>query len=485
MADNTSKQRFDIKQKREVPISQDLAFAAMKMFPGYDQQTALTLYLIDQSEKQQKTDVEQTKLIQAQKNQNEKLSGAVKTIGQELDDLERQSQETDVELQRLKDLSGKLKPAADIQQQAIKVSSEELKNLEQQVMALQSQPGMNKDKFDLLVKYIEDVKNNKSLEPVDIGKIENLLNNLSTKQGASDELFNKTMSELEKTKQQLDRKEERFKSYISKKSAETITKAKGSAEEIKKYADIVAGYKNEIESLKNDLTTAEKAKDEILAIRSEFADELKTIKRSVARLKMNKQIPADSTNVAATTRDAAADAAASAISKAQAKARDIKHLSGEYKKQNDWAQSYTQQASQAPGFTSGDLFTDENDTITEDVRPAKNYSDKQYGFWLTKNLPLITQMFKNKFWDELSRKDPTYSDQQIAYTIEEYAPWLWNHEETALTKQIMDEFLDGVFDDLFEQPPEPEQGEFDFRESLDKIYEGMLDQIITKTLKKH
>ena len=88
--------------KMNMPLDKDLIYKARNMFPGYDSQQALTLYMARQVQDQEKTDSTQNKLIDTHKRENERLRSVIDNLGQELSDFEQQSAETDQEVQRLK-----------------------------------------------------------------------------------------------------------------------------------------------------------------------------------------------------------------------------------------------------------------------------------------------------------------------------------------------------------------------------------------------
>ena len=104
-------------------LDNDLMQRAMLRFPGYDSQQALSLYIADKATQQQKTDAAQNNLINTQQN-------AIKSIGQELQDYEAQAEETDREVERLKQLSGTLTTGSADRQQKAKVSADELEKLQ-------------------------------------------------------------------------------------------------------------------------------------------------------------------------------------------------------------------------------------------------------------------------------------------------------------------------------------------------------------------
>lgn len=494
--------------KRDVSLAQDRFRTAMINHPGFDKETALMLDIVDQTEKQRNIDKGQSELIQNLKGQNSKLVNAVSTIGQELDALEKQSAETDQELARIKDLSAKLKPAGDIQQQAIKASTEELKNLEQQVMSLKSQPGMDLQKYKEITSYIEQFKNNKSLDDNDIKKIQGILSTLTDKQGASDQVFNQAMTQLEKTQQSLDAKEERFKGYIEKKGKEAEERTKTTASELQKYAKIVDGYKDKIENFDKDFSQ----------IRAELLDKVHDIEDKYKYLDIKQQKQAapplkgqergdeltpDLPGIDAPQQEPRQASLPGVEEPANPYSDFATAVSApddqEYQRAAQMATTYNQDIAKSKPKASNvvPLKRRAAESISEDyVRPARHYEDEGFNKWLKTNLKHFVQIFKNIYYEKLKRINPTYSDQQIAYALEEYADWLYFEEKKLIEKGIpltketikplMDQYMAASRVELFKQPVEdPAQYRTYFSEGLDKIYENILDDIITETFKKY
>ncbi len=429
-------------------LDKDLMQRAMLKFPGYDSQQALSLYIADKAAKQQKTDDAQNNLINKQQS-------ALKTIGQELQDYEAQAQETDREVERLKQLSGTLTTGSANRQQKAKVSADELEKLQKDLEALKSKPGMDPEKYKEIEQQISALANSNGAEDADVKKLQNLVNNIQSKANVN---YDAVAAQLEKTKQDLDSKEMRFQNYID----DTNTYKKTSAEEIQKYSQIVDAAKEKIDNFDKFMNTE---RDNILNLRGEIqqmADEIATNIRFVK--------PSIRPNAAAV--------AQGAIDNAQAT-----------------SQVATQQ-SKPPEFDP-ELFGDEEDKPTiknrseskvfEEanmaVRPALDYShDPDKAEWMAKYLPMMVRSFKKKYAVELSKKHPTYSDHQIAYTIEDNIEFLFKHEENPISRQTMDAFYNWVKTDLFGQPPESstlhlKQNDL-FSESLDKTYSRMLDNLI-------
>ena len=133
------------------------------------------------------------------------------------------------------------------------------------------------------------------------------------------------------------------------------------------------------------------------------------------------------------------------------------------------------------GESTGSLLEDE----TAPFKIYKNWGEPKFNKWMKDNLPMLITLFKNKFREELSNKDPKYSDGQISYNIQEEAWYLKeifeNKEDSILTREKMDSYLTLVKRTLFSQPSNPTlhmQPNELFNESLDKTYSRMLDDII-------
>lgn len=440
-------------------LDQDLMQRAKLKFPGYDSQQALSLYIADKAARQQKTDDAQNNLINKQQS-------AIKSIGQELQDYEAQAQETDREVERLKQLSGTLTTGSAERQQKAKVSADELEKLQKDLDALKSKPGIDSEKFKELEAQINAMATNPAAEDKDIQKIQGLLASLQQKQSVGDQQYDALLKQLHDTQESLDAKEARFKKYIQRTSEKTRTDAQTSAEEMKKYADIVDSYKKKIDNFDEFMQSE---KDNILNLRGEIQQMADEIASNIRFVK-----PA--------IRPSAATVAQGAIDNAQASSQA--------------ATQQPQQQNKPPEFDP-ELFGDEEDEprtnyryeskVVEEtnmaVRPAFDYShDPDKAEWMAKYLPMMVRSFKKKYALELSKKHPTYNDHQIAYAIEDNIDFLFKHEENPISRQTMDAFYNWVKTDLFGQAPENatlhmKQNDL-FSESLDKTYARMLDKII-------
>lgn len=97
------------KTTRQVPVSKDVMHQARIAYPGYDDQTALTLYMVDEILSQKELDQEQSKLLNLQRIENTKLKNNLQDIAKEIEDLEQEAEQNDREIERLKQLIDRIK----------------------------------------------------------------------------------------------------------------------------------------------------------------------------------------------------------------------------------------------------------------------------------------------------------------------------------------------------------------------------------------
>lgn len=457
-------------QSRSIPVSKDLMYKAKLKFPGYDAQQALTLYMIDEFSNQRNTDDTQTKLINAQRSENEKLKGALSNLGRELDQLEKESVSNDNEIARLKDLTAKLRPASELTQQAAQVSAKEAARIEQELEKLKNKPGMDEKKYNELNSRVQELIKMPGISSKEVKELEQLITNLE-KQNVI------TASMFVDTRQKLDAKEERFQKYIEKKRSEIAGTAGQHASEMKKYADIVNSYKDEITNFKNFMN---QEKDSILSLKGDIENVVSNLQSKADEYLDFMDIRGKEAN----------QAAQQAIGNAQTKSQQTIQRAQpvDNKPQSSGPSALTSLSSDIEKELEKERHMANVSKniknpivpveLKEDVRPARTTGNPEYDEWLKNNLPILLKLFKNKFKEQLELKDPTYGDNQIAYEIEELASWLYNVPEEVLTKQHLIKFMNAVKVALFRQPVEPEQFDLDLRESLDKTYERMLDKLI-------
>jgi len=199
---------------RPLTLDRDIQRQAQIKFPDRSPEQAMSLFVADKLSNQEKLDYEQNKIINAQKRENDKLRRSLQDLSTELHDHEQHAQQTDVEVQRLKDLSAKLKPAGEIQQAASKASADKVEAMLADLENVRTNPSIDDKKFKELETKVQQMKGIADNNGID--KMQGTLNLLANKQGVSDQMFNKAMDQLSATQSELDAKEIRFQKSISK-----------------------------------------------------------------------------------------------------------------------------------------------------------------------------------------------------------------------------------------------------------------------------
>ena len=415
-------------------LDNDLMQRAMLRFPGYDSQQALSLYIADKATQQQKTDAAQNNLINTQQN-------AIKSIGQELQDYEAQAQETDREVERLKQLSGALTTGSADRQQKAKVSADELEKLQKDLEDLKTKPGMDPEKYKEIEQQINALANSNGAEDADVKKLQNLVNNIQNKANVN---YDAVAAQLEKTKQDLDSKEKRFADYVSdtntykktsSKDIEDLTKtselmARNSAEEIKKYSDIVQGYQKQIDNFDSEI---EKEKNAIIGIRKQIEQEVLGVNDLIARTKRKASIP---------------------------------WIAGKRPPGG---------APTTPTPPQQELQLEEDTKILNKQGILTTQDNSDYNEWRDDHIYGLFTLFKNKYVSFIQQNG--YSDKQIQDMLIKYLPKLYNlgDDSTPVTPKEVSDWMENEVKPKLEQ--EVVQTEL-FKESLDKTYSRMLDNLI-------
>ena len=469
--------------ERQLPAARDLMYKARTKYPSYDSQQALTLYMADQMADQLTTDLSQNKLINAQKRENEKLTNVIRSLGQELDNFEKQSQETDREVERLKQLSGTLSTGGAETQRKAKVSADDLEKLQQDLEMLKSKPGMDSEKFEQLQLQIKNITSNPSMDNSDLKKVQSLISTLEKQKTIGDDLYGKLENQLLITKKALDDKEGRFAKYIEKKKGEVSSVQTQSSEQMKQYAEIVKGYKDKIDNFEKEMSTttsgikndAEEARNILNVIKKIYNTTADIDPNAIPGSKPKPVSP--SAPISTTGSQPKVDAGAlagNAVKKAADSSRSPRYAKAS-KALNNWSKGI------------------EVDQLAESIQLVeypgekappkiyKDWGDPEFNDWMRDHLHILINMFKGKFRNELARKNPTYGDGQISYDIQDEAWYLkkiFDGNDPVLTKPKMDAYLDLVKMTLFGQPVEISHQDELFKESLEKTYERMLDNVI-------
>jgi hypothetical protein len=476
-------------------LDNDLMQRAMLRFPGYDSQQALSLYIADKAVQQQKTDSAQNNLINTQQN-------AIKSIGQELQDYEEQAQETDREVERLKQLSGTLTTGSADRQEKAKISADELEKLQKDLQLLKSKPGMDPEKFKNLETQIKELVDNPAAEDKDVNKLQALIARVQEKQSIGDAQFNELDKKLKQTQGELEAKERRFVKSLARNTSQFDKNASA----LKKYADIVAGYQHTIDNFEKEMNNttseikndAEEARNILNVIKQIYNDTTADVDPNA--IPALPELP-NKTNEPATTAMNKTSAIEPKYKKPDSPPTPISpkgskpHVDPDelarkaLTKASDSSRKYRDRSGELENLARGGNFDDLAESTQLDEYPGdkappkvyKDWGDPEFNEWMRDHLHILINMFKSRFRNELSRKSPTYGDGQISYDIQDEAWFLkkiFDGNDPVLTKPKMDAYLELVKMTLFSQPVEISHQTELFKESLDKTYSRMLDNLI-------
>ena len=474
-------------------LDNDLMQRAKLRFPGYDSQQALSLYIADKAVQQQKTDAAQNNLINTQQN-------AIKSIGQELQDYEEQAQETDREVERLKQLSGTLTTGSADRQEKAKISADELEKLQQDLKLLKSKPGMDPEKFKNLEAQIKELVNNPAADDKDVNKLQALIASVQEKQSIGTEQYNQLEKKLAQTQNDLEAKERRFKKSLARNTSQFDKNASA----LKKYADIVAGYQHTIDNFEKEMSTttseikndAEEARNILNVIKQIYNDTTADVDPNA--IPTLPELPNTDTSAPLSTKKSIKPTASKTIKKPATPSTRTEiepHVDADelarkaLNKASTSSRKYRDRSGELENLARGGNFDDlaESTQLNEypgDKSPPKVYKDwgdPEFNEWMRDHLHILINMFKSRFRNELSRKSPTYGDGQISYDIQDEAWFLkkiFDGNDPVLTKPKMDAYLELVKMTLFSQPVEISHQDELFKESLDRTYLRMLDNLI-------
>jgi chromosome segregation ATPase len=415
--------RTDDGSVRALPVDKDLIYRARNKYPGYSSEQAMILLIADEMQNQETTDSTQNRLIDTQKRENERLRSAVNDLGQELQNFEQQSVETDKEVARLKQLSGMLTTGSSGTQQQAKASADELEKIQKDLEALKTKPGMDPKVYNELNSQVKMLQTNKSTDKEDVKKLQDMVRDIENDATVN---YNEVARGLKDARARLAAKELRFKEY------------KTSFSDYKKITS------DKLEQFGTDMNKELEISRELRAGIMQDAEDISKMK-----VEISQSLDFINQNIEKMT---------SSNSAPDKKVADISWLVNNQKQQN-MPSSANVQESINEGY---------------DIKPSKQYRNPNYNEWITKHLPGLFAMFKGRFAKDLAEKD--YSDKQIADTVEQYVPLLYNlgNDKTPLTSEQVRLWLDNVKMKLWEQPVQQEM----FSERLDKTYERMLDKII-------
>jgi hypothetical protein len=417
-------------------LDQDLMQRAKLKFPGYEDQQALSLYMADKLNQQQKIDASQNNLINTQRS-------AIETLQGELD-------ANDNEIERIKQLTGNVTAGS-------RASSDALEKLQKQLEDLKSKPGMDPKKYKEIEQQITDLANSKGADDTDVKKLQGFVNNILNKANVN---YDAVAAELVKTKKDLLDKEERFQKSLTRNSLQFGK----NASDFRKYADIIGKYKKEFDTFDNEMKIMKGEQNDIKALRASVQQDAAAINKIKSDIEAKLDLVNDVTNKTFTQASPAQNDPTMEPNIRPVRAEPgVDALSSLLKGAED-SKNITRGAEQMIGRKIAE------EAQQKTFKPLRKYNNPQYESWLTKHLPAFIQLFKNRYWNELEQPETGYSDDQIHQMVEKYTPLLWNladDEGTPLTAKQINAWILHIKDKLWQEQPDT-QLEL-FNENLDRI----------------
>ena len=466
---------------RPETLDRDIQRQAQIKFPDRSPEQAMNLFVADKLTKQEKLDYDQNKIINAQKRENDKLRRSLQDLSNELHDHENQAQQTEIEVNRLKDLSAKLKPTGEIQQAATRASADKIEAMLVDLENVRKNPSMDDKKFKELSSKVEQMKgisDNKGIE-----KIQGTLNALASKQGLSDNMFNKAMDQLASTQAELEQKEQRFQKSIAKNK--DVQQSWGN-----KFAELnkeIENMKGVSEQLFTDFgQQAAGMEEKINKVDSESSEMLKRFKDKLQKFDNYEAYLDNSINAIEDAKSeinhtlelvrslGKQDAATDAISKAQSTSR---HQPPQFDTELD------QELNQEPEALGPDLPLDmpdetipdeENLELREDTRVSNNTYSLEEKEWLETYLPKFVYLYQKLYPNDMG----TIIDEEGLYQMVEDDMHLMYQYHAVISNKVVREKFDITHRRLLDayKKRNVQQGSL-FNESLIYAYETALNNI--------
>lgn len=471
---------------RPVPLERDIQRQAQVKFPDRSPEQAMNLFVADKLSNQEKLDYEQNKIINAQKRENDKLRRSLQDLSNELHDHESQAEKTDIEVQRLKDLSAKLKPAGEIQQGAAKASADKVEQMLKDLEKVRSNPSIDDDKFKELENKVQQMKGIADNKGID--NIQHTLNALASKQGVSDQMFNRAMDQLASTQSELEAKELRFQKSIAKNKdvqqswGNKFASLNSEIENMKGVTEkLFTDFGQQAASMEEKIGSVEKDSNELL---KRFKDKLEKFDNYEDYLNNTINNIEDakaeiSHNLELVRSLGKQDAATDVISKAQSTA---KHQTPEFDIDLD------QELSQEPDDSESDLplgepdslpdetetLPDETINLREDTRVSKNTYSIEEKQWLETYLPKFVYLYRKLYPNDLGK----IIDEEGLYQMVEDDMHLMYQYHSIISQKVVREKFDITHRRLLNayRKQNMQQGSL-FTESLIYTYENALNEL--------
>ena len=275
------------KDDRSVERQRDITYLAKQKYPDYSAAQAIELYLADKLTDIERRDADQNRIINLQRRENQQLKTGLGALRQELDDVEASGKNVDAEIERLKQLSGKIQ--TDVQQR--RASTREVDELLAQVEQLKSKPGVTPDQYKEMRDRVEKFEKEK-VNPEELKKFQGSLEQLSAK----DELDKSDIARLQAQLQDVEAKVGAQKapdiSGISGKIQDIINRQQEIEKENQASTERVKDLEQRLQGAKDvkgaDLSRAtellqnlEQTRDEILQKQNELESEEKNFQNRI------------------------------------------------------------------------------------------------------------------------------------------------------------------------------------------------------------
>jgi DNA repair exonuclease SbcCD ATPase subunit len=177
------------KDKAPVAGDRDIARQAQSKYGGYDKEQSLELFIADKLEDMEKRDLEQNKVINAQRRANDTLRKELSTMSQEVHDIADQETSDKDEIERIRSLATGVKQ----EKEGNSVSREEVADLLDKLNSLEKKPtGISDEEFEKYKSSLEDkIKNTDNIDPEKFEKLKSDVEEFSTQSRVSkDDLSN-------------------------------------------------------------------------------------------------------------------------------------------------------------------------------------------------------------------------------------------------------------------------------------------------------
>lgn len=382
-------------EDRPLARGQDIQYQASRMYPDRSPEQALQLFVSNKMADSEKMDFEQNKLINAQKRDNEKLRRSLGDLANELSDHERTAQDTEREVQRLRDLSSKLKPAGELQQNFVKASKQELAKMVSDLDSIKNQQQSDPEAIKKLEKEIAKAQQGQKTQD-DIRKLTAILASAKDSEGISNDDL---IARLEKTERETSEKGE-ILGRLEKTQEELLAKEKRFQKSLAKNAEKMNQWGNKFSELDNQIQGLENRASEVIerldSANDDAEDKINRLAQLVHRLNP--------------------DIRQQAISTADPTVTDVSTTSDKDEVQDTWAQAANEPVSHDPEEPKPEIDPEkEIDSITDILNePKKIAEDKRMTDDLEEKLmPKLINIYNYKYPEDLQQ----WSEQQLIEII--------------------------------------------------------------------